>query len=495
MRDSLAARLMIAIPLGLITPAVTAVPYASAITDLGGGDYSFVLNEDADNVVVRRIGSMPLVLGPLARGTHTFNIGIVAGFEIWVGKSAAVGWTQISDNDWNGVKFYSPKGVDVNRNPASPCFGWIYVAESLGGTTGGRTTTDGIYALLADCTDAIGQGDTAVTGGEDWTTDAAGSSPWRLHTIEGDDGVYVCDWSDSHSGLWRFDSDLSDSATAVLDPNGIDANGLNETHGSIADFVGEYSECECLVLYTLDEDMGINAGVGGFVGKYSIDPIELPHSGAPAQVADFGDQVVNGTLGLCGFWWDPDRKPRLYWAQYRWDDDAPSFMIFDEANDPNDPNVIYSLTDVNLAYRGGVQVDAENERIILGGYYGDFTIRDLNDPAVVLANPGPNGYTRAVAYDAAGNVYAVNSSTERLTVWAPGGNTVTVTGADGTFQVYCHGDLDNDNDIDLADLAQLLGNYGETAGMVYEDGDLDGDGDVDLADLAALLGVYGTACE
>jgi hypothetical protein len=31
--------------------------------------------------------------------------------------------------------------------------------------------------------------------------------------------------------------------------------------------------------------------------------------------------------------------------------------------------------------------------------------------------------------------------------------------------------------------------------MTYEDGDLDFDGDVDLADLAALLGVYGTVCE
>ena len=58
----------------------------------------------------------------------------------------------------------------------------------------------------------------------------------------------------------------------------------------------------------------------------------------------------------------------------------------------------------------------------------------------------------------------------------------------------CFGDLDGDNDIDLADLAQLLANYGMMSGAVYEDGDLDEDGDVDLADLAALLGVYGTTC-
>ncbi|MBU0617624.1 MAG: choice-of-anchor J domain-containing protein, partial [Planctomycetes bacterium] len=60
---------------------------------------------------------------------------------------------------------------------------------------------------------------------------------------------------------------------------------------------------------------------------------------------------------------------------------------------------------------------------------------------------------------------------------------------------FCFGDLDGDDDIDLADLAQLLAHYGTTSGASYEDGDLDGDGDVDLADLAALLAVYGTTCE
>ena len=59
---------------------------------------------------------------------------------------------------------------------------------------------------------------------------------------------------------------------------------------------------------------------------------------------------------------------------------------------------------------------------------------------------------------------------------------------------FCYGDLDGDNDVDLADLAQLLANYGTPSGAVYEDGDLDADGDVDLADLAALLAVYGTTC-
>ena len=59
--------------------------------------------------------------------------------------------------------------------------------------------------------------------------------------------------------------------------------------------------------------------------------------------------------------------------------------------------------------------------------------------------------------------------------------------------VPCPGDLDDDYDIDIADLATLLSHYGET-GASYEDGDLNGDGNVNVQDLAALLSVYGTTC-
>ena len=49
--------------------------------------------------------------------------------------------------------------------------------------------------------------------------------------------------------------------------------------------------------------------------------------------------------------------------------------------------------------------------------------------------------------------------------------------------------------MDLADLAQLLANYDTASGATYYDGDLDQDGDVDLSDLAELLGVYRASCQ
>ena len=45
----------------------------------------------------------------------------------------------------------------------------------------------------------------------------------------------------------------------------------------------------------------------------------------------------------------------------------------------------------------------------------------------------------------------------------------------------------------LAD-AVLLAHFGTPDGASSQDGDLDGDGDIDLQDLAGLLGTFGTTC-
>jgi hypothetical protein len=68
---------------------------------------------------------------------------------------------------------------------------------------------------------------------------------------------------------------------------------------------------------------------------------------------------------------------------------------------------------------------------------------------------------------------------------------------------YCQADIDGSFDclVGLADLARLLSNYGTKYGALWRDGDVDpydpvfpGDGDVDLADLAELLMQYGDDC-
>ena len=80
--------------LGLASSVAMATPYASGITDLGGGMYAFILNQDADNVTVDRWGDSALDMGALAAGTHVFSIGGGSGFGIAATSSTAAGWNQ-----------------------------------------------------------------------------------------------------------------------------------------------------------------------------------------------------------------------------------------------------------------------------------------------------------------------------------------------------------------------------------------------------------------
>lgn len=65
-------------------------------------------------------------------------------------------------------------------------------------------------------------------------------------------------------------------------------------------------------------------------------------------------------------------------------------------------------------------------------------------------------------------------------------------GIDFLLPATCTGDLDNDGDVDIADLAVLLSQFGSAGPGIS--GDLDADGDVDISDLALMLSVFGTTC-
>jgi len=56
----------------------------------------------------------------------------------------------------------------------------------------------------------------------------------------------------------------------------------------------------------------------------------------------------------------------------------------------------------------------------------------------------------------------------------------------------CVGDTDGDRDVDLSDLAVVLGAFGTVSANMP--GDLNGDGEVNLTDLAIVLSQFGVTC-
>src|SRR5882672_8747545 len=124
--------------LGLLALAGTtwATPYACDITN-AAGTVSFRLNENADNVkVISSAGAVTNDLGPGVKGLTVTNLGIAGGnIKVMVTRSAPAGYTQTTTDlfqDGNGVyvnKFEQPRGIAVNRNPATISFGRVYIAN------------------------------------------------------------------------------------------------------------------------------------------------------------------------------------------------------------------------------------------------------------------------------------------------------------------------------------------------------------------------------
>ena len=276
------------------------------------------------------------------------------------------------------------------------------------------------------------QGDAAFAGSIDWTTSS--NSPFKI-SVAPDDTVYIADWSDSHSGVWRSDADPQPVFDEILDNTGRDVSGLVAgLHGSVASILAEGTGADTK-MYTLDEDLDLGGTPGsvlrydiGTATSYATPPVEQTQDGTNI-ILNLRSDVVRDEDGS---WWI---------AQYRATEspDAPSLTrfldgaaapVYNSAADPNLP--LLSNTYGNLDILNEEDLLVPGARSDSGVYVLD--ISDPNNPALLDTSP-QTGYTQDVAFDIAGNIYVVSSSSETLRIWSPGGQTVATTGSDGSFNV------------------------------------------------------------
>jgi len=312
----------LALALATVGNVVNATPYATCLTNNGDGSVSFRLNQDTstnDTVLIISSGGavtntlqLPAadLANVIARGLIVTNIGIAPSNAFSV-RIKHIGSGIISTNSPT-VPFNAPRGIAVNSHPASPTFGWVYVANGTAGSRGA-----GMFAFSSDLADILGQGTTPLTGGYNFI--GGGSSPYHT-SIAPDDSVLVTDWTDAQGNLISMPPDLS-TFSYVLKP--IESNGLggfaaapvgsNNIHGSVisAFMVGSGAS---LKLYTMDEDYqtdpaSTSATEWNSAWEYDIGSSALPWSNAPNRkimtpyLASFAGQnqklEVNGHFLYC----------------------------------------------------------------------------------------------------------------------------------------------------------------------------------------------------
>ena len=457
----------------LFQPASShAVPYATCLTN-DAGTISFRLNEAADNVKLVSDGGVTITdLGARAAGLHTVSATISGTFQVSVYKSSPIGFTApIAPNrgaalqisvDGPTTRFRDPRGLAVNTDPASPNFGRVYVAHSTNGSVAAsafgpaRTLTDGIYLMNADLSDAVGQGDIARTAGISFITGGAAGdtvSPYRL-SVGQDGNLYIADWSDTGGTLW------------VADPSVNPGSGLNvlggpiggpfpvtatRIHGSIAAAVVEGSLANAnLTAYVIDEDLQndratTTRSMNNTLWRHDIGAALPGLENLPTRVGsatpwiNFASQTMDLSRGTNGNFYVNDNRST--------GNDRGGVYVLDPGgaelwNSLAATRTLPGLSTANdlLRATGGGAVSPHGDFLaVINLETNGITVLPLlngipditNRLALGAFNITAQG--REVAFDLAGNLYAVSSGAQALRVFSPGGTTTATTGSDGTF--------------------------------------------------------------
>ncbi len=192
---------------------------------------SYILNEPASlgltvnilsgSSVLRQIILPPLANGT-ARGTNTViwdgrdansNPAAAGTYSISItaASSGFTNWTQISSDDDTGAYAFDPQAIAVERDPASPWYGRVFIANSSSNPFTNSPTGGDLNGILKFNADASAADEGVSSGGTDghaWSGNA--NSPWKLEVS--DEGfLYVDDLS--HGGeVFRWDPLVSSNS-------------------------------------------------------------------------------------------------------------------------------------------------------------------------------------------------------------------------------------------------------------------------------------------
>lgn len=450
----------------LLRQSLPATPYAAAL-QIAPGNVSFVLNEQADEVLIVSANGQGVSLGcsPCEPGPYSAPYS-GDSFEIVVRKNSSLGWlrgvtNQISSASNASLSFVHPRGIAVNRNPVagSNHFGRIYVSVALPGTNTltGRVLAEGIFVLDPHLEDALGQGNNGRSGGLNFASPANNDlSPYRL-TIGPDNQVYICDFSTSTGNLYVTDPEINlgvpvfGGATGGLFPV-----GNTRVHGSIAAAHVEGSHGatdDPLKVWVIDEDLQSNKTAGtrsqcNSIWLWDIAGVALPFSNPPpvrllgspllgisSQIADlvrgptdhfYASQLREAPATAAGlFVLIPDG------TRSNWNSLAASRMAL---NNPSATDILTETVAIDVSHDGKyiAVLRRDNNTIHIIPLVAG--LPDMTNRIELVLSP-TNGPANDIAFDVANNIYTISSEDSILRVYSPGGYSTATTRSDGTFSL------------------------------------------------------------
>ena len=407
----------------------------------GGYDLAFTLNVDATSVELVLInittGAEEKVIpfGALAKGVHSKLLSDddipESGRFYWNLRATGDNITRFQkiSGDESIYKYFAPKGVAIDKSPASDYFGRVYITNTAAGESDGRATTTGVYVVGADGSDVSSQGNTAYAGSISWTG-ANAESPRKV-AVAADGRIFIADASAANAGIYYMNPetfDVSTIFTGATNAGGSLTIGGTYVGGQMV-AIGVRGSGDDTQLYAVDKtasgltwrkltnvyNIGTNTtwtaapSSSGYSSSYvgndnaSIVPVSTGYWGG--QFRSNGAGNVSGTPYM--FYYSDSRKATVFnTAEFKVD--GVNFVM-DQSSENGGLGVKEDEGLVALSYDGGV-------------YIFEYKL-DSNDIPVVRPKYqhalGVAGVTYDdFEFDYAGNLYAVSNKGKLVSVWA-----------------------------------------------------------------------------
>ena len=423
-----------------------------------GKNFTFRLNEDATDITISIEKNNEIVatksVGALKKGVNKVaNPFGKTEFDYYSITATArpVAYPAKISTDDEIFQFYAARGVAVDKTPTSPYFGRIYVSNSVTGQCGDdsnaataesyRYSSMGIYVLGSDFTDVTGQGNTAWTGNIEWGENQTSPNyQWALSrpVVAPNGDLFVASSSFTSAGVYIMEAAKPNGTfIPVFDGKRSKSNGqLKKGSKVVANpvmqpFVSGLGKDE--VLYTYDRDVSMGT-VRGNIAQYNIGTLDsLPWSTEPTkQIYTDVDNFMENGSGQIAY----DQHGGFFLSQYRYNSSyARPALLHINKNGEIDFNI--SNNGVDAAQQGGMAVNADGTLLAMGTEYNTVKVWSVeynNQGAPILTEQYTITWddgecvTMGADFDAAGNLYIVSNTNERLMVYAlPNANNTYTT--------------------------------------------------------------------